>query len=93
MTPSKQVKELRKDFIDQINSLFEDEFDIQSIEFEPEENEIGIDPMLLNRDGVLTCIDEFGNDYEEKLDEMSIEVIALILTLIQGKKYTVSERI
>ena len=93
MTPTKQVNKLKEDFMDQINSVFNADSDIFSIEFEPEENDIDIEPAYLTRDGVLTCVDEFGNDYDEELDTMSIEVVALLLTLIQGKKYSVYERI
>ena len=93
MTPIKQVSKLREDFIDQINSVFENNTEIFSIEFFPEENDVGIEPAYLTKDAVLTCVDEFGNDYDNVLTDMSIDVIAVILTLIQGKKYSIYERI
>lgn len=93
MTPSKQVENIKIDFLDQINSIFEKDNSIFSIEFEPVENDYNIEPTILTVDGVLTCIDEFGNDYDEKLSQMSIEIIALILTLILTEKYNVYERI
>lgn len=93
MTPIKQVEKLKADFLDQIMSLFERDTEIFTIEFNPEQNDLDVDPLYLSRDGVLTCVDEFGNDYEEKLSAMSIDVAALILTLIQNKRFDVYERI
>lgn len=93
MTPLKQVEKLKADFLDQIMSLFERDTEIFSIEFETEPNDINVDPLYLSRDGVLTCLDEFGNDYDEKLSAMSIETVAYILGLIQNKKYDIYEKI
>lgn len=93
MTPIKQVEKLKADFLDQIMSVFERDTNIFSIEFETEPTDLDVDPLYLSRDGGLTCLDEFGNDYEDKLSEMSIEVVAYILGLIQNKKYDVYERI
>lgn len=93
MTPIKQVEKLKADFLDQIMSLFERDTEIFTIEFNPEQNDLDVDPLYLSRDGVLTCLDEFGNDYEDKLSELSIEVVAYILGLIQNKKYDIYERI
>lgn len=93
MTPLQQVEKLKVDFLDQIMSVFERDTEIFSIEFETEPNELDVDPLYLSRDGVLTCLDEFGNDYDDKLSELSIEVIAHILGLIQNKKYDIYEKI
>lgn len=93
MTPIKQVEKLKEDFLDQIMSVFERDTDIFSIEFETEPDDIDIEPLYLSRDGILTCLDEFGNDYDDKLSELSIEVVAYILTLILSKKYDVYERV
>lgn len=93
MTPLQQVEKLKVDFLDQIMSLFEQESETFSIEFEPEPNDLDIEPAILTREGVLTCIDEFGNDYDDKLSELSIEVVALILNLIKNKKYDIYEKI
>jgi hypothetical protein len=93
MTPIKQVEELKTDFLDQIMSIFERDIEIFSVEFETEPNDLNIDPLYLSRDGVLTCLDEFGNDYDVKLSAMSIEVVAYILTVIQNKKFDVYEKI
>lgn len=94
MTPLQQIEKLRTDFLEQIMSVFERDTEIFSIEFEPEPNDyMENDPLYLSREGVLTCLDEFGNDYDDKLSEMSIEVIAYILGLIQNKKYGIYEKI
>lgn len=93
MTPLQQVEKLKVDFLDQIMSVFERDTEIFSIEFETEPNELDVDPLYLSRDGVLTCLDEFGNDYDDKLSELSIEVVAYILGLIQNKKYDIYERV
>lgn len=93
MTPLQQVEKLKADFLDQIMSVFERDTEIFSIEFETEPNEIDVDPLYLSRDGVLTCLDEFGNDYDEKLPVMSIETVAYILGLIKNKKYDIYEKI
>lgn len=93
MTPIQQIEELKVTFLDRIQILFNNDPDIFSIEFESEENDLDIDPAYLTRDGVLTLMDEFSNEIDEKLEAMSIEVVAYILTLIQIKKYTVYERI
>lgn len=93
MTPIKQVEKLKADFLDQIMSIFERDTEIFSIEFETEPNDLDVDPLYLSREGVLTCLDEFGNDYDEKLSAMSIEVVAMILTLIQNKKFDKYETI
>ena len=93
MTPIQQIEELKVTFLDRIQILFNNDPDIFSIEFESEENDLDIDPDYLTRDGVLTLMDEFSNEIDEKLEAMTIEVVAYILTLIQNKKYTVYERI
>lgn len=93
MTPIKQVEKLKADFLDQIMSLFEQDIETFSIEFNPEPNDLDIEPLYLSREGVLTCLDEFGNDYDEKLSAMSIDVVALVLTLIQSKRFDVYEKI
>jgi len=93
MTPIQQIEELKVNFLDRIQILFNNDPDIFSIEFESEENDLDIDPAYLTRDGVLTLMDEFSNEIDEKLEAMTIEVVAYILTLIQNKKYTVYERI
>lgn len=93
MTPIEQIGKLKTDFIDRIDNVFNQDDEIFSIEFESEENDLDIEPAYLTRDGVLTLLDEFSNEIDEKLEAMSIEVVAIILTLIQNKKYTVYERI
>lgn len=93
MTPLQQVEKLKADFLDQIMSLFERDTEIFSIEFETEPNDLDVEPLYLSREGVLTCLDEFGNDYDDKLSELSIELVALILGLIKNKKYDIYEKI
>lgn len=93
MTPLKQVEKLKADFLDQIMSVFERDIEIFSIEFEPEENDLEFNPLYLSREGVVTFLDEFGNDYDDKLSEFPIESIAHILGLIQNKKYDIYEKI
>lgn len=93
MTPIEQVSQMRENFLSSISSLFYHDQTIFSIEFEPEENDLDIEPIYLTQDDILTTLDEFGNEIDEKLTAMSVEVIAYILTLIQNNKYTVYERI
>jgi hypothetical protein len=96
MTPIQEVQQLKDNFLSSISGLFYHDQTIFSIEFEDLESvetELDIDPIYLTQDDILTTLDEFGNEIDDKLTSMPIEVIAYILTLIQNKKYTVYERI
>lgn len=93
MTPLQQVKKLKEDFLDQIMSVFEQDTEIFSIQFETEPTDLDVEPLYLSREGVLTCLDEFGNDIDDKLSMLSIEVVAYILGLIKNKKYDIYEKI
>jgi hypothetical protein len=84
-----QVNDLRQSFLKEIDEFFSDN-NIISIDFEPKENDLDIDPASLTNEGALTVIDEFGNDYDIKLSTMSIDVIALILDLIHDRKYDIN---
>jgi len=93
MTPIEEVQQLKDNFLSSISGLFYHDQTIFSIEFKSEENDLGINPVYLTQDDVLTLADEFGSEIDEKITAMSVEVIAYILTLIQNNKYTVYERI
>jgi hypothetical protein len=96
MTPIQQINQLKTNFLFRIQNLFNQDPDIFSIEFDPEpldDEEIDIEVLYLSRDGVLTTLDEFSNEIDDKLDALTIEVVAYILTLIENKKYSVYERI
>lgn len=89
-TPIEQVEELRQKFLKDIDTFFS-ENEIKSIDFEPKENDLDIEPYSLNNEGVLTLIDEGGMDYDEKLNTLHIQTVALILDLIQSRSYDISE--
>lgn len=93
MTPIKQLASLRLDFLTQINTYFEQHPEVYSIEFEPVENHLDIEPTILSSDGTLVLLDEDGNDSDVKLTDMSIDVMALLLTLIQTKNFEVYEKV
>ena len=93
MTPIEEVQQLKDSFLSSISGLFYHDQTIFSIEFDSEENDLGIDPTYLTQDDVLTLTDEFGKETDEKITAMSIEIVAYILFLIQNEKYTVYERI
>jgi len=88
MTPNETLEQLRKTYLKDID-LFFSENNIKEIEFETEENDLDIEPIVLTDQGVLTLVDEFGNDYDEKINTLSIEVVAHILTLIETRKYDI----
>lgn len=86
MTPVEHLEKLRLDYLKEIN-LFFFENNFKEIEFEPEENNLDVEPYSLNDEGVLTLIDDSGNDYDEQINTLRVEYVALILTLIQTNKY------
>jgi len=92
MTPIKQLASLRLDFLTQINAYFEQNPEVFSIEFEPVVNHLDIEPTILSSDGTLVLLDEHGNDSDVKLTDLSIDVIAVILNLIQTKNFDVYEK-
>lgn len=85
-----QLEELRQKFLKEIDEFFT-ENNINSIDFEPVENDLNLDPITLTDQGILTLIDEFGNDYDEKFNTLPIQTVALILDLIHDRKYDISE--
>lgn len=89
MTPIEDLEKLRLDYLKEIE-LFFSENNIKEIGFEPVENNLNIDPAALTNEGVITFLDEFGNDYDEKINTLGVEIVALILTLIQGHKYDIN---
>jgi len=89
MTPNETLENLRITYLKDIE-LFFTENNIKEIEFEPEENDLDIEPIVLTDQGVLTLVDEFGNDYDEKLNTLSILTVAHILTLIETRKYDIN---
>lgn len=86
MTPIDHLEKLRQDYLKEIDLFFSDN-NIKEIEFETEENNLNIDPYSLKDNGVLTLIDEGGMDYDEQISSLTVEYVALILTLIQTNKY------
>ncbi len=87
-TPIEKVEILRMDFLKEIELFFK-ENDIKEIEFEVEPNDIDTDLVSLSNQGILGCVDEFGNEYDEKLNELNVMVIAHVLTLIHDRKFDV----
>lgn len=88
-TPIEEVEELRLRFLREIEVFFT-ENEIKSIDFEPVENDLEIDPITLTDQGILTSVDEFGNDYDEKLNTLPIQTVALILNLIHNRNYEIN---
>lgn len=89
MTPNETLEQLRTTYLKDID-LFFSENNIKEIEFEPEENDLDIDPIVLTDEGILTLVDEFGNDYDEKINTLPIQTVAHILTLIETRKYDIN---
>lgn len=90
MTPNEHLEKLRKDYLKNIESFFT-ENNLKSICLHPVPNNIGIEPIYLNNKGVVALIDDNGNDYEELINDMSIETIGHLTTLIQTEAYDISD--
>ena len=90
MTPNEHLNKLRQDYLKDIKLFFE-ENNLKEIEFKPIPNELGIEPYTLNDDGILSLVDENGNDSDYVLRDMSIEIVAHILTLIQTSAYDTTD--
>ena len=88
MTPNEHLEKLRQDYLKEID-LFFSENNMREIEFEPEENNLEIEPISLNDVGILTLVDEFGNDYDEKLNTLPVQIVAHILTLIHLRRFDI----
>jgi len=88
MTPNEHLEKLRLDYLKEIE-LFFTENNMKEIEFEPDENDLDIEPIVLTDAGVLTLVDEFGNDYDEKLNTLPVQIVAHILTLLHLRRFDI----
>jgi hypothetical protein len=88
MTPNEHLEKLRLDYLKEIE-LFFTENNMKEIEFEPEENDLDIEPIGLTDSGILTLVDEFGNDYDEKLNTLPVQIVAHILTLLHLRRFDI----
>ena len=88
MTPNEHLERLRLDYLKEIE-LFFTENNMKEIEFEPDENDLDIEPIVLTDTGILTLVDEFGNDYDEKLNTLPVQIVAHILTLLHLRRFDI----
>jgi hypothetical protein len=88
MTPNEHLEKLRLDYLKEIE-LFFTENNMKEIEFEPEENDLDIEPIVLTDSGILTLVNKFGNDYDEKLNTLPVQIVAHILTLIHLRRFDI----
>lgn len=93
MKPYEYMKQLRQDYIDQINEFFEKNDTILTISINDCPEDLGTEIDLVSRDGTVTLIDEFNNDNEVELIYQDIVTISFILTSIINKNYEVYEHI
>ena len=93
MKPYEYMKQLRQDYIDQINEFFEKNDTILTISINDCPEDLGTEIDLVSRDGTVTLIDEFNNDYDVELNDQDIATIAFLLTCILTKNYEVYENI
>ena len=90
MTPNEHLDKLRKDYLKNIESFFT-ENNLKSISFHEIPNNIGADIAGLDDKGLVILIDDNGNEFEILINEMDIETIGHILTLIQTEAYDISD--
>jgi len=88
MTPNEYLEKLRLDYLKEIDLFFSDN-NMREIEFEPEENDLDIEPISLNDVGILTLVDELGNDYDEKLNTLPVQTVAHILTMLHLRRFDI----
>ena len=89
MTPNEHLNKLRKDYLKDIE-LFFTENNLKSICLHCVPNKLGIEPIFLNKKGIVVLVDEVGNDTEYLINDMNIETIGHLLTLIQTSAYDIS---
>ena len=90
MTPNEQLEKLRKDYLKDIELFFQEK-NLKSINFHPVKNDLGVDFSILDDKGLVTVLDESGNDEEIIISELNVEAIGHMLTLIQTSAYDISE--
>jgi hypothetical protein len=90
MTPNEHLEKLRKDYLKDIEQFFK-ENNLKSICLHIVNNNLGLDIHSLNDKGILFLVDEYGNDYDTLINDMGIEAIGHILTLIQTQAYDISD--
>ena len=88
MTPNEHLEKLRQDYLKEIELMFS-ENNMKEVEFEPEENDLGFEPIGLTDEGVLTSVDEFGNDYDEQLNTLPVQIVAHILTMLHLRRFDI----